>query len=81
MIFQRAQLVEIEAGDLGGQWSANFIEQEWESEWSMIYYDLEGILPTEEMIRLKAIDRQAWVDRERILFVPTFYAWGRVPPR
>jgi hypothetical protein len=34
---------------------------------------------TSEVIRLQKLDKLAWERGERVLFVPTFYAWGRVP--
>jgi hypothetical protein len=41
--------------------------------------DLSEAIPLEELDALERIDRQANQAGERILFVPTFYAWGRVP--
>jgi len=28
---------------------------------------------------LESVDKKAWAEQARILFLPTFYAWGRVP--
>jgi SAM-dependent methyltransferase len=80
MIFHRANLTDVESGVLGGQWNGKFDQRDWEIEWSILQNDLEGSIPTDEVNRLKAIDLQAWNNGDRILFVPTFYAWGRVPP-
>jgi hypothetical protein len=33
----------------------------------------------ETLKSLKALDKAAWERGERVLFVPTFYAFGRVP--
>ena len=76
-------LVGIEWGVLGGSWSDPPEEQDWEMEWQVLRADLEQMptLPPDETARLDALqelDRHAWGRRERVLFVPTFYAWGRV---
>ena len=51
-----------------------------EAEWAMRERDLAGLLPAEELSRLRSVDRQALADGRRILFVPTFYALGRKMP-
>jgi len=83
-LLSRAGLVEIESGVLGGQWRGAPAEEEWEMEWQVLRADLEqlpGILPGREadLAALQEIDRRAWQCGERVLFVPTFYAWGRKP--
>lgn len=83
-LLSRAGLVEIESGVLGGQWSQPPAEDDWQMEWQVLRADLEqlpGVLPGREadIAALQEIDRRAWQRGERVLYVPTFYAWGRKP--
>ena len=48
-----------------------------EAEWAMRERDLAGLVPPEELRRLRSADRQALRDGQRTLFVPTFYALGK----
>jgi ubiquinone/menaquinone biosynthesis C-methylase UbiE len=50
---------------------------EWENEWAVIEADLENSIPEEDLHRMKALDEQARKQGERILHVPTFFAWGK----
>ena len=48
-------------------------------EWAVINSDLAGIrFQPAEIQKIKSLDEKAWASGERVLFVPTFYAWGRV---
>ncbi len=47
-------------------------------EWAVLEADLAGMLPPQEIRRLKLLDQQAWARGERELHVPTHFAWGRV---
>ena len=81
-LLSRAGLVEIESGVLGGQWAGAPAASDWQMEWQVLRADLArlpGVLPGREadIAALQEIDRQAWQRGERVLFVPTFYAWGR----
>jgi hypothetical protein len=81
-LLSQAGLVGIEAGVLGGEWSGPPSYAEWEQEWQVLRADVE-LLPEARQQRslfdeLQALDRRAWKRGERTLFVPTFYAWGRV---
>ncbi len=51
--------------------------EEWEGEWSVIQADLAGRVPVGELQRMKALDQQARRRGERVLYVPTYFAWGR----
>jgi len=51
---------------------------EWELEWAVLESDLAGLVSSEEIQRFKEVDRQARERGERILRVPTYFAWGRV---
>jgi len=79
-IFNEAGLLEVESGALGGQWSNRPTRADWESEWNVLEADL-AYLPTQplDLHALKTLDWEAWQQGVRILYVPTFYAWGTVP--
>ncbi len=65
-------------GVMAGRWDFPASPDDgFEAEWSMRERDLAGLLPREELRRLRSTDRQALVDGRRILFVPTFYALGK----
>jgi len=78
-LFLSTGIQEIEVGVLGGRWQVPAQVEDWEAEWAILEYDLEGSVTAEELARWKETDRRAWERGERILFVPTFYAWGRTP--
>jgi ubiquinone/menaquinone biosynthesis C-methylase UbiE len=77
--FSRAGLVNFEAGVLGGQWGENSFDQDIELEWEVIQSDLyqnnEFLLQAD---KIKALDIASRKSLQRILFVPTFYAFGMV---
>ncbi len=74
-----AGLREVETGVMGGQWSGPGNPDEANLEWAVLQDDLAGRLPVEELARLQALDLQSRREGRRLLFVPTFYAWGQVP--
>ena len=79
-LFHSAQLTEIRGGLLGGEWQGNIDEDQLESEWETLAQDLSDLLPADEIERFRRIDHEAWEMGTRVLFVPTFYAAGRVAP-
>jgi ubiquinone/menaquinone biosynthesis C-methylase UbiE len=82
-IFSSAGLESVECGVIGARWFDPPARDEWESEWAVIENDLgfiQGVeVKADELENLKQIDLSGWKSRQRILFVPTFYAFGRVP--
>lgn len=78
-IFHQAGLKSIVSGVLGSQWSGAPSDVEIESEWLVLRADLEDTVPHDKLEKLYQLDLTAWQRGERILFVPTFYAWGLVP--
>ncbi len=78
-ILNKAGLKNIEVGVLGGQWKGKPEKDELESEWMVLLSDLQNYVPLERLEQLQKIDANAWKRGERILYVPTFYGWGRVP--
>jgi len=75
----QAGLKDVQVGLLGGQWgSAPPSDEELESEYEMFQADLSGSSSPVEVAKLINLDAAAWRKGERILYVPTFYGWGRV---
>ncbi len=77
-LVQKAGLTGIEVGVLGGQWripSGSVID--WEAEWAITESDLTGWVAESEIKKIQALEERAWKSGDRVLFVPTFYAWGR----
>ena len=52
--------------------------EEWEMEWAVIESDLAGIVPEADIQKMKRLDQQARARGERVLHVPTYFAWGQV---
>lgn len=79
-LFHGAGLQSVETGALGGQWSGPPDWEAWESEWAVLESDLKDKPSFSEKLGFfKGLDKSAYEKGERVLFVPTFYAWGRVP--
>jgi ubiquinone/menaquinone biosynthesis C-methylase UbiE len=92
-LFQTAQFADVESGVMGGQWhhpsppspgigrgaGGEGLDENLESEWAVLSADLQSSQSPQTLAGLRALDADARRRGERILFVPTFYAWGRVP--
>jgi ubiquinone/menaquinone biosynthesis C-methylase UbiE len=76
--FYQAGIELVETGAIQSQGDEAPTSVEWELEWAVLENDLVGYVPAEEIQRLKELDEGARVRGERILHVPTFFAWGRV---
>ena len=77
-LFVLAGLDEVEVGVLGAQWAGPPSRTEFEMEWSVLEDDLQASLAPEVRERLRMLDWTARERGERVLYVPTFYAIGRV---
>lgn len=81
-LFHQAGIEEIEVGVIGAQWTGDINQEELDSEWEIIRADIETLNNKSEAAKtsdeIRKIDLAAWALGERILFVPTFYALGRV---
>jgi hypothetical protein len=64
---------------LGGQWGSALHSKEIQSEWDVLANDLANIISSEELQAYQVRDAAAWQAGVRILYIPTFYAWGYVP--
>jgi SAM-dependent methyltransferase len=76
-LFHQTGLMKTEAGIMGGYWQGNRSTEEIDSEWQVLKDDLNGVFSLDEFDRLKEMEGLSWQSGERILFVPTFFAWGK----
>jgi SAM-dependent methyltransferase len=74
-----AGLQDVQTGVLGGEWTRPPSAEEWAEEWEVLEADLGDSLSPALRDQLREKDWRAWLQGERVLFVPTFYALGRVP--
>jgi ubiquinone/menaquinone biosynthesis C-methylase UbiE len=52
--------------------------EERQMEWAVIESDLEGVISSDDIRKMKERDEAAWVRGEHRLHVPTYFAWGKV---
>jgi ubiquinone/menaquinone biosynthesis C-methylase UbiE len=77
-LFYQAGIKIIETGTIQGRENEALQPDEWEKEWAVLESDLTGIVPQQEIRHMKILDKKALTAGERVLFVPTFFAWGQV---
>lgn len=78
-IFTKAGVKDVQTGVLGGEWKGDSTE-DWISEWSVVEQDLKWLKNDESLAQLeslKHLNRESRKAGVRVLYVPTFYAWGR----
>jgi SAM-dependent methyltransferase len=75
-LFRQAGIRQVESGSLHRDEQHPPGPAERELEWAVLEADLAGMLPAEEIQRLKRLDEAAWGRGERILFVPTYWMLG-----
>jgi hypothetical protein len=82
-LLARSGLEVVETGVLGGEWTGTPDRENLDLEWSVVESDFDslgfGREERETLKRLQDAEWAAWESGERVLFVPTFYGWGRVP--
>ncbi len=76
-LFNAAGLYEVEAGILGAQWTKMDSQPE-ETEWMAIASDLGDQLSQDQLTNYRGADQTAYCHGTRVLYIPTFYAIGRV---
>jgi len=74
--FFQAGIRIVETGTIQGAGSDPNIEER-KKEWDVLESDLEGMASKEEIRRMKLTDEGAWERGERILYIPTYFAWGQ----
>ncbi len=76
-LFLQAKLKEVHSGVLGGEWQ-HPDPQRSGMEWQVLENDLAELVPPEQLARYRQVDERSRRNGERVQFVPTFYAWGKV---
>jgi SAM-dependent methyltransferase len=77
-LFRQADLQLIESGILRADRQPAPAPGDWELELAVLESDLEGWVTEDELQRLKNLDQRAWERGERVLNVPTYWAYGMV---
>ena len=72
-------LGEIQVGVLGGEWQGVPSQPDIDSEWATLASDLEGLMSEHELAQLRRAHMRAVANGTRLLFVPTFFGFGRNP--
>ena len=75
--FARAGIEIVETGSIQRSGSEASVSEQ-EKEWAVIQADLAGVVPGEEIHKMKLLDEEARIRGERVLHVPTYFVWGRV---
>ena len=73
--FREAGIRVIEAGPMQGREVMRTADER-AQEWDVIEADLTGMLPAEEIQKMRVLDEEAWGRGERVLHVPVFFAAG-----
>lgn len=76
-LFFRAGIRIVETGPIQNA-DADPSPDEWEVEWEVIESDLAGSIPSADLQRMKELDGEARRRGERVLHVPTYFAWGQI---
>ncbi len=68
----------VETGTIQSRGENRLTPAERELEWAVLEADLAGSVPAADIQKMKQLDEQAWARGDRVLNVPTYFAWGRV---
>jgi SAM-dependent methyltransferase len=79
-LFLETGLDEVRCGVIGGEWTGDRSPDTLESEWQVIHADLHDLASKKDLRDWYLLDRAASANGSRMLYVPVFYAAGRVPP-
>ena len=77
-LFLDCGLKNVRSGIINAEWTMDFSQTDFDLEWAVLRKDLMWKLPHEELDRYYCIDLDASRLRQRVLFVPIFYAFGQV---
>jgi SAM-dependent methyltransferase len=77
-LFDQAGIQIVETGPIAPLGQGKLTTADLESEWQVLETDLEGTVPESELARLRALDERAVLRGDRLLYVPTYFAWGQV---
>jgi len=76
-LFHQAGIRLVQTGILQADIKHTPSPEEWAMEWEVLKADLGGTIPAGRMERLKHLDEKAWQSGVRVLYVPTYFAWGQ----
>lgn len=76
-LFQSGDFQAIQCGVYQGSWPSVRNTADLDSEWKMLAEDLSGSLAPRELAALQEQDLAARKKGTRLIYVPTFYAWGK----
>ncbi len=76
-LFIEAGITIIETGTIQSQ-EYEPPPEEWDLEWDVIESDLKGWIADQDIQNVKEVDQKARKRGERVLHVPTYFAWGKV---
>ncbi len=77
-LFSAGGFSEIVCGVYEGSWENAPSQLEIDSEWRMLEEDLSGLVSRAEISVLKKQEASARQKGSRLIYVPTFYCWGKV---
>ncbi len=77
-LFQKAGIHILETGRIRPPEPRVLSVEDWESEWQALQTDLKDDLSPTDLDRLRELDRKAMLLGQRMLSVPTYFAWGQV---
>jgi len=66
-----------ELGVIPGLWDLPTLRAEFDREWALWERSLAGVVPADELARVRAADLAAVESGERLVFMPVFYAFVR----
>lgn len=76
-LFRQAGIQPVETGMLQADGKRLPDAEDRDLEWAVLTADLEGRVTPQELSKMRKLDQQAWERGERVLHVPTYFAWGR----
>jgi SAM-dependent methyltransferase len=69
---------QIDVGLIPGLWDLATLQAEFDAEWSLWERSLTGLVPPDELARVRAIELEGIESGTRLVFMPVFYALVRV---
>lgn len=76
--FFRAGIELIETGPMQRSAREAPTSSEQEIEWQVLESDLSRIIPSDQISKIKSLEEQARAAGTRVLYIPTYFAWGKV---
>jgi SAM-dependent methyltransferase len=77
-LFTQPAVRRVDVGIIAGLWDPAILRAEFDGEWALWEPSLAPFVPSTELARAKAADLAAIETGERLVFMPTFYAFVEV---